>query len=231
MSRAMPPRVFLGLSSLASITPPSLTWLSAPEADRLAGMAAPRRRAQFIAGRWLLRQVLAAAYGGDAHTGWPLSAADNGPPTLLRPPAGPPIHLSLSHGVDHVCCAAGDVRMGIDIETRGRVRDWAGLTTLVCGPAEAERIRAAADQAVAFLTMWTLKEAWIKRHAAAMSPALLASLTTTPPQQAPEPANARVWLDDHFVMALAAPAEATISWVGAFQQPAGLPVPWRIDRA
>ncbi|MDB5850656.1 MAG: 4-phosphopantetheinyl transferase superfamily protein [Rhodoferax sp.] len=230
------PQVFMALGCvgpLAAAAPPDLGWLSDPEAGRLAAMSAPSRRAQFIGARWLLRRVLAIAYGGDPATDWPLSAADDAPPKPLQTPSGPPLHLSLSHSVDHVCCAASTVSVGVDIETLHRPRNWLGLADLVCTPGEARRVQAAteADRAAAFYAMWTLKEAWIKCHGAALSPALLARLETEPLRSdaVPETANARLWRDPAFVMALVAPVDAEVVWTDAVLQPVVSAAPWRIQ--
>lgn len=198
-----------------------LDWLSAAERSRLQAITAPRRRAQFVAGRWALRALLAAEFGGDPLRDWPLTAAPDAPPRLLRPPAGGALHLALSHSGDWLACAAAAQPVGLDLEAVRPRASLAALIDLVCAPVERQRFREVdgAEALRRFLVLWTLKEAWFKRRGAAVAPERLAQVVTAPVGDMAE-ANARSWRTPAFVLALVAPAGAPLRGTEAF---AGLP--------
>ncbi len=188
-------------------------WLSASERLRLEGMTAPRRRRQFLAGRWALRHLLAAEYGGDALRDWRTTAADRGPPCLAAPQPSPILHLAVSHSGDWVACGVSAQPLGLDLETprpRHRV-DVDGLIQATCTPAERGRLlRREDDRAAHFHVAWTLKEAWLKKHGEGITPGRLTDLETVECAGSAE-ANARVWRGPEFVLALVAPTDATLS--------------------
>src|SRR5262249_37166589 len=112
MQRAAPDdAIWLALARISAIEqrigrvgsgPPA--WLSVSERQRLERITAAGRRTQFIAGRWLLRQLLRPLLPGQACS---ITASDNAPPRLESPEPGgeaPALHLSLSHSGDWVCC-------------------------------------------------------------------------------------------------------------------------------
>ena len=153
-----------------------LRRLSPTEGERLSRISSARRRAEFLAGRWLLRHLLAETLGGDARD-WSLTASDDGPP---RAPAHAGVHLALSHSGHWVAGAVSATPAGLDVETPGRARDVLALAAGVCTPAEQARLRAlpAAARDAAFREVWTLKEAWLKRRAEGVSPGRLAAVAT-----------------------------------------------------
>lgn len=134
--------------------------LSAEEAIRAAGITKPLRREQFIAGRMLLRQVLARALGGCPED-WVLDAVVGAPP---RVKGRPDLHLSVSHSGEWVAAALADRPLGIDIERLGARPNPQRFARWVCSPDEFERWTAldalAADDAL--IGHWTRKEAWLK---------------------------------------------------------------------
>lgn len=210
--------------------------MSEAERQRLAAIDAPPRRAQFVAGRWLIRQVLAEAYGGDARTDWPLSTGHDGPPRLLSAQAHRGVdlglHLGLSHSAAHVCCAIGETPVGIDIEDTRRSRDWAALAELVFTATERRDVAAQPHdrQPAYFYRVWTLKEAWLKCRQAGMSPDAMARLQAVAVKDAlgTQPANAGCWRGDGFAMSLVFSAPIEIVWAGvvpAFDEAA---VPWHV---
>lgn len=76
-------------------------------------------------------------------------------------PSHPDLHVSLSHCRTAVAAAVsrrGPV--GIDVECRRRVSD--GLMQRVCSPAELASLRESDDPVMAFLRLWTRKEAVLK---------------------------------------------------------------------
>lgn len=140
---------------------------------------APRRREQFLAGRWLARQLLCAAYGGDPLRDWPLSSGEDTAPVLLR--GGPP-WVAISHSGDWVACAASQRRVGIDVERLDERRNRSALMAAVCTASELAHLLALpyGQRAGAFTSLWTLKEAWFKRRSLGVDTAGMAALQTHP---------------------------------------------------
>jgi len=197
------------LAQEAQRTGPS--WLSDAEQSRLARISASARREQFIAGRRLARQILAAAHGGDP-AAWVLTAPDAGPPTVSGPAPGP-IHLSISHSGTLVACAVAASPVGVDLEVPRRARDFFALADAVCSPAERARLHAAepARREALFHECWTLKEAWLKSRGEDMSPGRLAQIDTVP---ASVGAQARLWHGDGMTLALVARPGLAVEWIG-----------------
>lgn len=83
---------------------------------------------------------------------------DGGAPFL---PAYPDLHISISHCRTAVAVAVCDKRaVGIDIESRRKVDS--GLMQRVCTSDELDAIRRSDDPTMAFLRLWTRKEAVLK---------------------------------------------------------------------
>jgi phosphopantetheine--protein transferase-like protein len=214
--------VFVGLRDLSdpAHAPPEdvASWMSEPESLRLATMRNALRRAQFIQGRWLGRQILATAFGGDAARDWRLSAGLAGPPQVLGGAAESGIHISVSHSAHHVCCAVSRAAIGVDIEQTSRQRDWPAIAELVFTLEERRQLEAlTSDQrAEYFYAVWTLKEAWVKSLSGSMAPDVLAQLQTcrVRESQHQHQANATLWHAADFAMALVAPVQSVIAWMG-----------------
>lgn len=151
-------------------------WLSPDEQVRLAVLAAPARRGQFIAARWLARHLLARAFG-DEFDRWSITAPDSGPPFVHGPRAA---YLSITHSGDRVACICSSAPVGIDLEVPRPGRDVEGLLALCCTPAEQELVRGDPQPHERFYEIWTIKESWIKRRGEAMSPSRLAQLEAMP---------------------------------------------------
>lgn len=140
-------------------------WLGAQERQRLSGFTSPRRRKQFLAGRWLARHCLADRLGGD-WLGHELSApAEGRPEVVTRSSAAPAGFFSISHSADWLACAVAPFPVGVDIEDTTRERDVAALIELTCSDAERRQMSglSAPDLKQAFHARWSLKEAWIKQ--------------------------------------------------------------------
>jgi len=76
-------------------------------------------------------------------------------------PDCPHLYVSVSHCAKAVAAAVcGGKRVGIDVESRRRISD--GLMARVCSPAEQTAIHASPDPTMAFLQLWTRKEAVLK---------------------------------------------------------------------
>ena len=76
-------------------------------------------------------------------------------------PAHPDLHISISHCRTAVAVAVSNAgAVGIDIESRRKVGD--GLLQRVCTPAELDSLHRSNDPTMAFLRLWTRKEAVLK---------------------------------------------------------------------
>jgi 4'-phosphopantetheinyl transferase len=154
------PRAF-GLAIAPSLLlASSFDWLTPQESDRAAAMRGPRRRAQFAAGRWLLRHTASQVFGED-HC---LVQASEGKPVVLSGD-GLPASASLSHSADLVLCAAGRVQtVGIDVEQIRPRSDWKALARFALHPTERRRMEGLVETIrwQRFYQAWTFKEALAK---------------------------------------------------------------------
>lgn len=134
------------------------TRLDLKSLERLAQITHPRRRAQFILGRILLRQALRQEFGAIADAWW--LDATHGKPRLAG--VGVP-EISLSHSRQLVACAIAPVEVGLDVEYC-RERDFSTLAERFCHPAELRLFCSLpkADRAVNFYRLWTRHEAAFK---------------------------------------------------------------------
>ena len=147
----------------APIDPPS--WLGVNDRARLEGMGHPRRRAEFLLGRRLLRHALQSRFGSASHA-WQLHTAEKGRPHLhsADPQQALP-SINLSHCRSLIACAIGSpTQLGLDVECLGRTADFDALSARVLHPLEREAIRAGGIETKEsdFLRYWTLKEALAK---------------------------------------------------------------------
>jgi len=130
-------------------------FVTTADRQRCEAAAHPRRRAECLAGRALLRHALEQFTGRSAQS-HELSAAPEGKPVCAGGPA-----ITLSHSGDILVCAvaaAGDV--GVDVETR-KPRTAAGtLAAQHFTPYEAAWIEEDPDRR--FQMLWVLKEAYLK---------------------------------------------------------------------
>ncbi|PFG10421.1 4'-phosphopantetheinyl transferase family protein [Marinobacter sp. LV10MA510-1] len=133
-------------------------WLNASEHTR-ALPCQGTRRAEFLSSRWLIRQALAGA-SGEAPSACSPSA---GRPTESQYP--PDWRLSLSHSNGIAACATNlQGEVGLDIEPCQRRPNWQKVVQRWFSPVEQEWLLAQ-DDALEFLKVWTLKEAWLKATA------------------------------------------------------------------
>src|SRR5688572_25535888 len=102
-------------------------WLSTHDAARAARITRPARRAQFAAGRWLLRHGADQMLGPGRYT---VRTLDERP--VITCIDGAPAAASISHSGEEVLCALGRVRaIGVDIEQVRPRADWNRLSEWV----------------------------------------------------------------------------------------------------
>lgn len=144
--------------------------LTPPEQARAARLRGPAARAQFVAGRALLRAML-ARHGGGAPADWRFRADALGRLTLDAPDQ--PFVFSLSHMHGLVACAlARRGEIGVDVEALDAPGDLLAMARVAFGAPEVEALARldGAARREAFLATWTLKEAYVK--ARGLGPAL-----------------------------------------------------------
>lgn len=206
------PAISLRLARIAELAADAdvggLCWLSSAESARLQGIRAPRRRVEFVAGRWALRQLLAARFGGDPRQDWVLDAPPHGPPQIRADCSAADIQLALSHSGDWLACAVSTDRVGLDLEAQWRRRELNGLIGAVCTPSESRRLSALddAERWREFHVLWTLKEAWLKQAHRGLDIPLMQRLETCRCSDT-SPANARVWQGNQLALALVGPVD------------------------
>ena len=123
--------------------------------QRLAAGMAARRRAEYLAGRALLRYAL-ERYTQRPASSFRIAVADEGRPECVGGPK-----ISLAHSGNVVVCAVTERdAVGVDVETRGPRTAIAGIAERYFTPAEAEWV--AADPDARFRMLWVLKEAYLK---------------------------------------------------------------------
>jgi 4'-phosphopantetheinyl transferase len=135
--------------------------LSADERARAEQFKYPRDRARWTSARVALRQIL-AGYTGDHPAQLRLVRGDHGKPALL---GGSLLHFSLAHARERAVLALSRNReVGIDLEPIEPRLDVSMLMEVVCSQSEVARLDALhpAARLEAFLTYWTLKEAYLK---------------------------------------------------------------------
>ena len=159
------------IDAVLAAAPAPTEWMSSGELERAARLRAPARHASYLAGHWLLRQLLAQDFGGDPRA-YALVERDNLPPAL----AGSELRLSLSHGGDWVAAAWSREPIGIDLESRAH---RAGLDRLQHLLLNADEPPGSLDND-SLLQRWVLKEALIKRDHGSALPEQLAALQLRP---------------------------------------------------
>jgi 4'-phosphopantetheinyl transferase len=175
-------------------------WLSDTEAERFATLRVESRRAQFLAGHWLVRDRLQRALGEDAAR-WRLSERRSQPPAVHGHEDA--WRVSISHAGEWIAAAVADGPIGIDLEQRARVLPGSVKALLV-----EERESADALDADTLLQRWVAKEAWIKRDAGSALPARLAQLRLR--DVAHDDADVRIAVHAGFHFALAVARAAAV---------------------
>ena len=140
------------------------------QAERERAEKFKRGKEEYIACRWLLRQVL-AIYTGVATHELQIQRSEKGKPYLARSN----IQFSLSHSNHWAILAVSEGQaIGIDVETIQAQRDITGIAQHYYHPAELAallRLSGGAQQDY-FYRLWTLKEAFFKALGSGISAGL-----------------------------------------------------------
>lgn len=222
------PDVMLALVPIDAV-PAEAGWLGPSERQRLAGFGSGARRAQFLAGHVLARQ-LAASFAGGAPADWQFVVAGDQRRELVHPD-GRRLCLSLSHSGTRVAAAVADRPIGLDLEANGEPRDWPSLAGRLFAPATAARVQAAGpgQWATRFREAWALHEARAKQDGRGLQREAMKHLELNPSDAAE--AHALAWELEGGCLALAARPGATPGFAPGYPAP---PVPlrgWRYEAA
>jgi 4'-phosphopantetheinyl transferase len=147
------------LSAQSAIFSPS-EILSMDERRRAARFRFERDRNRFVASHVFLRRVL-ASYADANPAGLEFTVSGCGKPALT---AYDDLHFNLSHAGDLAVCAVARSPVGIDIETVRPIADRDAMASRYFTERERETVETLPPdrQSLAFLEIWTRKEAVLK---------------------------------------------------------------------
>jgi len=159
------------LISLSLLESPGLglaarALLTGPETECHGRIKAPRRRAEYLLGRYALKKILAAYLGVPARA--VLIEPDKwGKPRLAGNPAGPKLGFNLSHSAQTLAlavCREGEIGIDIEAVDDRMLPDITAIAGRHFSPAEQGFLlgRSPQDRLEHFFRMWTLKEAVLK---------------------------------------------------------------------
>lgn len=143
---------------------------SPSEKKYLSVIRAKNREREYIAGHYLIRQVVERLVPD-----WALGISvehQRGEAPFLRGPNAERITFNLSHSGNAVCCAMSlDCQLGLDIEQPRRRRKYCQIAEAYFSRAEAEEIAKTPtdEQAAVFYRVWTLKEGFLKARREGLS--------------------------------------------------------------
>ena len=103
---------------------------------------------------WAMVALVRARMGLPADS--PLRFSEHGKPYY----EGESFHFNLSHSGDYVCLAVADAPVGADVQTVTAPSD--AMVRRVLSENEQAALASAADPALAFTALWTMKECWLK---------------------------------------------------------------------
>lgn len=197
---------------LARLNDDAVGWLTESEQQRLAGLRVAARRDHYLAGHWLVRELLSQAFG-ETPKHWPLLERRSQPPQVLGGDGR--LRVSISHSGDWIAAAIADAAIGIDIEQRPRPLD-AAIESLLLNAGEAPGSVSQDD----LLQRWVAKEAWIKSRAGSALPTQLKQLELR--AVAPKHADVCIHSHDALHLALACDSGCAVVWRGSVALQAGL---------
>ena len=159
--------VSLVLLARADDVPAGEGWLGPDERARLAGLRVPKRRRDYLAGRWAGKRALALHGGHPPETPlhrFEIRPAESGAPQAFRDgePARVAISLSHSDGWAAALVRAGEAGVGCDLE-QVEPRSRAFVEDYFTVPEQAfVAAGGAAEQGLRATLVWSAKEAVMK---------------------------------------------------------------------
>jgi 4'-phosphopantetheinyl transferase len=152
------------LDSRPEALPAFESSLAPEEQARAARFHFPIHRERFIAGRGLLRSLL-ASYLGMKPGALKFAYGPNGKPALTGSAVQQSLHFNLAHSEDLFLVAVTRSGMvGVDVERVRMIPDLEELVARFFSPNEHAKFRnlTAGQKPAAFFNLWTRKEAWLK---------------------------------------------------------------------
>jgi 4'-phosphopantetheinyl transferase len=138
-----------------------LAWLHPAERERYHRFVFERHRIEYLATRALVRRAL-SSYRPVEPAAWQFRATAHGRPEL-DPPCGLTFNLA-NHPTMVVCAIRARAELGVDVEPLTRGPEILEIADSVFAPRERTALRALPEPAQPdrALSLWTLKEAYIK---------------------------------------------------------------------
>jgi phosphopantetheine--protein transferase-like protein len=200
------------------------------EQVRYATFRSSKRQREYVASRFLAKQVL-AQFTGVAERHWVVLRHENGAAFAQshRSAVAETVFLGISHSADYCVVAAAKHAIGIDIQRIETLKRWRKIQNTVFSAIELSKIELlqTSEQAIAFTEVWTLKEALGKLcgtglRAKQNKDISFQSISSDRPRAAVTIKN------DHFILAIAVHESSQLSHVINTKQ--GLPVKhWQVS--
>jgi 4'-phosphopantetheinyl transferase len=147
-------------------------WLAPDERERIDRHRHERDRLEHLATRALARAVLSRYTGAAEPAGWVLAAGSHGKPEVVRPRLTAPLAFNMANSDGVAACAVTLARqVGVDVERAEHGDNPMEVAEACFSPVELAGLRAlpAEQRRGRFLTLWTLKEAYIKARGLGLS--------------------------------------------------------------
>jgi 4'-phosphopantetheinyl transferase len=156
------------LEQTSADLPAGEDWLSAGEAQRLAGMRFPKRRDDWRLGRWTAKQAVSVYLNLPGDPGSlariEIRPAPSGAPDVFLENAPAPVVVSISHraGVAACAVAAPEVALGCDLEIVEQRSDAFATDYFTGGEQELLARASPADRVQLLALLWSGKESVLK---------------------------------------------------------------------
>lgn len=145
------------------------TWLTDEERARHRAFVFEKNRREYLATRALVRTALSHVRAA-APQSWQFSRSEYGKPEV-SPPCG--LRFNLSNHPSLVVCAVreNELALGVDVEPLARGGDVLEIASTVFSERELAALQAlpAAARPERAISLWTLKESYIKAHGMGLS--------------------------------------------------------------
>ena len=150
---------------LSDVRQSRIDWLSPSEQQRFNSFSSGSRREQFLCGRFLAREAIGCYHIKPWHSFY-LTAPDEGAPRVTEQSVAGEMDatfISISHTDGWVACTVSERPVGVDVQSRNKPRDIAGLSKMIDCDLSREKDFSAQMLNRLFYSTWGLREAWIKQ--------------------------------------------------------------------